>query len=79
MTTWERFWYVLQNIWFGAGYFSKLPSAKALDEVDGSHLIRGWAKFWYYALNIITFASLYFFKVPVKRALEQRGAQLIRP
>jgi len=29
----QQFWYVLQCIAFGAGYFAKLPTAKALSEM----------------------------------------------
>lgn len=85
-TPMERFWYVLQNIAFGAGYFAKLPSAKALDEVYGTNNVSGMARFWY-ILGNIPFGMMYFAKVPVKRALEQlleaQGAttqhQAIRP
>jgi len=70
MTTWERFWYTLQNIGFGFGYFTKLPAAKALDEVNGTRNVKGWAAFWYY-LGCVWFGASYFMKVPVKRALEQ--------
>jgi hypothetical protein len=33
LTSAEQFWYVLQCIAFGAGYFAKLPTAKALSEM----------------------------------------------
>jgi hypothetical protein len=66
----ERFWYVVQNICFGAGYFAKLPAAKALDEVYGTHNVQGMAQFWY-VLGCIPFGAMYLAKVPVKRALEQ--------
>jgi hypothetical protein len=33
MTAAEQFWYVLQCIAFGAGYFAKVPVKKALSEV----------------------------------------------
>jgi hypothetical protein len=36
LTTWEGFWYVLQCIAFGAGYFAKIPTAKALTELSQS-------------------------------------------
>jgi hypothetical protein len=75
MTAAERFWYVLWNIGFGAGYFAKLPIAKAIDEVDGTHLVKGWAKFWY-VLENIAFGAGYLAKVIAKRALEQRDLSL---
>lgn len=34
MTAAEQFWYVLMCIGFGAGYFAKLPVAKALSEMQ---------------------------------------------
>jgi hypothetical protein len=34
MTAPEKFWYVLQCIAFGAGYFAKLPVKKALSEAS---------------------------------------------
>ena len=33
LTTWEGIWYVVQCIAFGAGYFAKIPTAKALSEL----------------------------------------------
>lgn len=33
LTTWERIWYVLMCIGLGAGYFAKIPTAKALSEL----------------------------------------------
>ncbi|HUZ88201.1 MAG TPA: hypothetical protein VMU49_00020 [Candidatus Acidoferrales bacterium] len=33
MTSAEQFWYVLLCIAFGAGYFAKIPVAKALSEL----------------------------------------------
>ena len=71
MTAWERFWYVLENIAFGAGYFAKLPVAKALDEVHGTHNLNGMAHFWYILGCVVTLGGFYFAKVPAKRALEQ--------
>ena len=78
MTAWERFWSVLENIAFGAGYFAKLPVAKALDEVYGTHKVNGMARFWYVLGCIVTLGGFYFAKVPAKRALEQlREAQAV--
>ena len=33
MTRAEHFWYIVQCIAFGAGYFAKIPTAKALSEL----------------------------------------------
>ena len=32
MTAAEKFWYVVENIFLGAGYFAKIVSVKALSE-----------------------------------------------
>jgi len=34
MTSAENFWYVVQCLSFGAGYFSKVPVKKALSEIQ---------------------------------------------
>ncbi len=33
LTGWEQFWYVVMCVFFGAGYFAKIPTAKALSEL----------------------------------------------
>jgi hypothetical protein len=71
LTAMERFWYVIENIALGAGYFAKLPAAKAFDEVYGTHEVDGMARFWYVLFNILPPGGMYLAKVPVKRALEQ--------
>jgi Protein of unknown function (DUF2510) len=68
MTAAERFWYVLQCIAFGAGYFAKIPTKRALADL-GLARMTGAEKFWY-VLQCIAFGAGYFAKVPVKRALE---------
>ena len=73
MTAAERFWYIIENIALGAGYFAKLPAAKALDEVYGTERVKGWARFWYVLFNILPPGGMYLAKVPVKRALEQNA------
>jgi hypothetical protein len=37
LTSAEKFWYVLECIAFGAGYFAKLSTAKALSEMPQFH------------------------------------------
>ena len=46
LTAAEQFWYVLQCIAFGAGYFAKVPVKKALSEV-GLAQMTGAEQFWY--------------------------------
>jgi hypothetical protein len=69
LTAPEQFWYVLQCIAFGAGYFAKVPVKKALSEV-GLAQMTGAEQFWY-VLQCIAFGAGYFAKVPVKKALSQ--------
>ena len=69
LTAAESFWYVLQCIAFGAGYFAKVPVKKALSEV-GLAQMTGAEQFWY-VLQCIAFGAGYFAKVPVKKALSE--------
>jgi hypothetical protein len=62
LTAAEQFWYVLQCIAFGAGYFAKVPVKKALSEV-GLAQMTGAEQFWY-VLQCIAFGAGYFAKVP---------------
>jgi hypothetical protein len=71
LTAAEQFWYVLQCIAFGAGYFAKVPVKKALSEV-GLAQMTGAEQFWY-VLQCIAFGAGYFAKVPVKKALSEVG------
>lgn len=75
----EAFWYVMQCIAFGAGYFAKIPVKKALSEA-GLVELTGPEKFWY-VLECICFGSGYFSKVVVKKALSEVGvpAQVASP
>lgn len=67
LTAAEQFWYVMQCIAFGAGYFAKVPVKKALSEV-GLAEMTGAEQFWY-VLQCIAFGAGYFAKIPVKKAL----------
>jgi hypothetical protein len=75
MTGAEQFWYVLQCIAFGAGYFAKIPTKKALSEAGLVNLTT--AEGFWYVLQCICFGAGYFAKVPVKKALSEAG--LVRP
>src|SRR5207302_5546091 len=67
MTTWERFWYVLECIAFGWGYFAKIPVKKALQDY-GLVEMTGAERFWY-VLQCLFFGAGYFAKIPVAKAL----------
>ena len=67
----EKFWYVLFCIYFGAGYLAKVPTKKALSEVNLIEMTEG-EKFWYVVL-CICFGAGYLAKVPTKRALTDAG------
>ncbi len=71
MTSAEQFWYVLQCIAFGAGYFAKVPVKRALNDA-GLVQMTSAEQFWY-VLQCIAFGAGYFAKVPVKRALNDAG------
>lgn len=68
-TSAESFWYVLQCIYLGMGYFAKVPIKKALSEY-GLVELTGAEKFWY-TLQCIFFGAGYFSKVISKKALSE--------
>jgi hypothetical protein len=72
LTAAESFWYVLQCIAFGAGYFAKVPAKKALEEAGLAEMTAA-EKFWY-VLQCIAFGAGYFAKLPVKKALTEASA-----
>jgi hypothetical protein len=65
----EQFWYVLQCIAFGAGYFAKIPAKKALADF-GFVELTGAERFWY-AVQCIAFGAGYFAKVIHAKALSE--------
>jgi len=69
LTTWEGIWYVLMCIFFGAGYFVKIPAKKALKDF-GLTEMTGAEQFWY-VLMCIFFGAGYFAKIPVAKALSE--------
>src|SRR5665213_528485 len=60
----ENCWYILSCISFGAGYFLKLPMARALCDAD-EYTITSAGNFWY-ILRCIPFGAAYMQKVTVK-------------
>ena len=69
LTSAEKFWYVIQCLWFGAAYFAKIPTKKAMSE-RGLSTMTGAESFWY-VLQCIFFGAGYFQKVIVKKALSE--------
>ena len=67
----EHFWYILQCVAFGAGYFAKIPTKKAQSDA-GLVEMTSWERIWY-VVQCIAFGSGYFAKVPVKKALSEAG------
>jgi hypothetical protein len=68
-TSAEGFWYILQCIYLGMGYFAKVPIKKALSEY-GLVELTGAEKFWY-TLMCILFGAGYFSKCISKKALSE--------
>jgi hypothetical protein len=66
----ESFWYVLQNLAFGAGYFCKVPVKKALKDFGLVPDLTGAERFWYVLMNVF-FGSGYFAKVIVAKAIAE--------
>jgi hypothetical protein len=69
LTAAGSFWYVLQCISFGAGYFAKVPAKKALQDA-GMVQMTAAEQFWY-VLMCIGFGAGYFAKLPVAKALSE--------
>ena len=65
----QQFWYVLQCIAFGAGYFAKIPAKKALADFGMAELTSA-EQFWY-VLQCIAFGAGYFAKLPTAKALSE--------
>jgi hypothetical protein len=67
---WERFWWILWNIGFGAGYLAKIPIKRAARELGMGGEPTDLESFWYVVENIF-FASGYLAKVVAKVALAE--------
>ena len=65
----QQFWYVLQCIAFGAGYFAKIPAKKALADFGLAELTSA-ERFWY-VLQCIAFGAGYFAKLSTAKALSE--------
>jgi hypothetical protein len=69
LTAAEMFWYVVGNIAFGAMYFAKIPSKKALCDFGMAEMTAA-ESFWY-VLMCIAFGGGYFAKIPTAKALSE--------
>lgn len=69
LTAAEKFWYVLGCIAFGAMYFAKIPSKKALADFGMAELTAA-ESFWY-VLMCIAFGGGYFAKIPTAKAISE--------
>ena len=69
LTTWEGIWYILMCVWFGAGYFAKIPAKKAMEDFGLVELTSA-ERFWY-VIQCILFGSGYFAKIPTAKALSE--------
>jgi hypothetical protein len=73
LTSAETFWYILQCVYFGAGYLSKVPVKKALVEVGLVDALTSAETFWY-VVECICFGGGYLMKVIIKKALSETAA-----
>src|SRR6202046_374714 len=64
-----QFWYVLECIAFGAGYFTKVPAKKAMQDF-GLCRMTSAEQFWYVVMCIALGAG-YFAKLPTSKALSE--------
>ena len=69
LTAAESFWYVMGCIAFGAMYFAKIPSKKALADFGMIELTAA-ESFWY-VLMCIAFGGGYFAKIPTAKAISE--------
>ena len=70
MTGMETFWYYLQCLAVGAGYFAKIPMKKAMHERGLVASMTPAESIWY-VLLCLCFGLGYFQKVIVKKALSE--------
>ena len=69
LTSAQEVWYVLQCIYFGMGYFAKIPAKKALEDYGMAQLTSA-EQFWY-TVQCIFFGAGYFAKLPTAKALSE--------
>ena len=69
LTNAQQVWYTLQCIYFGMGYFAKIPAKKALEDYGMAQLTSA-EQFWY-TVQCIFFGAGYFAKLPTAKALSE--------
>ena len=69
LTSAEGFWYIVQCVAFGMGYFYKIPVKKALQDFGMGELTSA-EHFWYVIMNI-GFGHAYFLKVISSKAISE--------
>jgi hypothetical protein len=69
LTSAQQVWYTLQCIYFGMGYFAKIPAKKALEDYGMAQLTSA-EQFWY-TVQCIFFGMGYFAKIPTAKALSE--------
>src|ERR1700726_1887813 len=69
LTSAEGFWYIIQCVWFGIGYFYKIPVKKAFQDFGMGELTSA-EHFWYVLMNI-GFGHAYMFKVIASKAITE--------
>jgi hypothetical protein len=69
LTSAGAFWYIIQCLAMGAGYFAKVPAKKALQDFGMARMTAA-EQFWY-VLMCLSFGAGYFAKLPVSKALSE--------
>ena len=69
LTSAQQVWYTLQCIYFGMGYFAKIPAKKALEDYGMAQLTSA-EQFWY-TVQCVFFGAGYFAKLPTAKALSE--------
>jgi hypothetical protein len=69
LTSAQEVWYILQCIYFGMGYFAKIPAKKALEDY-GMAQLTSTEQFWY-TVQCIFLGAGYFAKIPTAKALSE--------
>lgn len=70
LTSAEGVWYVIMNIAFGAAYFAKIPTKRAMVDYGYVPELTSAERFWY-VLQCIAFGAGYFAKVVASKAFSE--------
>ena len=69
LTSAQQVWYTLHCIYFGMGYFAKIPAKKALQDYGMAQLTSA-EQFWY-TVECVFFGLGYLAKLPTAKALSE--------